>query len=232
MNSSQNPFGEEPDHPSQSIPNAAYPDAPYQPGSGFHGNGSTTASTGREGLASSVAGHDTSTTYSNSYSTSPNSSSPNTSAPSGHQTTSPSVAIPDVPPPPYVRHEQPSPYIPTRTQTISRWTGAGAGNGQQNGQPESVPMQNLSLATSAQGSLAPSVPITQQEQLPSPYTTGSGSISVSTQAGKPGPLAEARRRRRRRVKICIVILIAVCLFILALIIGIALGVLKSSARNN
>lgn len=39
-------------------------------------------------------------------------------------------------------------------------------------------------------------------------------------------MAEARRRKKRKVKICIVTLCAVLLFMIALIVGVAVGVLK------
>ncbi|KIE00115.1 hypothetical protein MAJ_03772, partial [Metarhizium majus ARSEF 297] len=207
---------ESPDHPSQSIPNAAYPDAPYQPGSGFHGDASTPASTS---LATSVTGNNT-TSYSASSTASPNQSAANTGPSSWHQTAVLSTSIPDSPPPPYVRDQHSSPYITAQTRPASHWTGTQSNRRVE--QPDSVPLQRLPPAAS----------ITQHDQLPSAYTTGSGSITTSTRTVKLGPVAEARRRRRRRVIICVVVLAAVIVFVLALIIGIALGVLRNTARDD
>ncbi|KID89391.1 hypothetical protein MGU_03438 [Metarhizium guizhouense ARSEF 977] len=207
---------ESPDHPSQSIPNAAYPDAPYQPGSGFHGDASTPASTS---LATSVTGNNT-TSYSASSTASPNQSAANTGPSSWHQTAVLSTSMPDSPPPPYVRDQHSSPYITAQTRPASHWTGTQSNRRVE--QPDSVPLQRLPPAAS----------ITQHDQLPSAYTTGSGSITTSTRTVKLGPVAEARRRRRRRVIICVVVLAAVIVFVLALIIGIALGVLRNTARDD
>ncbi|KAG8415396.1 hypothetical protein J3459_011291 [Metarhizium acridum] len=218
---------ESPDHPSQSIPNAAYPDTPYQPGSGFHGDASTPASTG---LATSVAGNNT-TSHSASSTASPNQSAANTGPSSWHQAAALSTSIPDSPPPPYVRDEHSRPYITAQTRPASHWTGTPSNR--RNEQPESVPLQSLSLASSSQCCRAPAAAsITQHDQLPSACTTGSGSITASTRTVKLGSVAEARRRRRRRVTICLVLLAAVIVFVLALIIGIALGVIRNTARND
>ncbi|KAH0596894.1 hypothetical protein MHUMG1_05202 [Metarhizium humberi] len=210
------PPQESPDHPSQSIPNAAYPDAPYQPGSGFHGDASAPVSTS---LATSVTGNN-STSYSASSTASPNQSAANTGPSSWHQTTVLSTSMPDGPPPPYVRDQHSSPYITAQTRPASHWTGTQSNRRVE--QPDSVPLQRLPQAAS----------ITQHDQLPSAYTTGSGSITASTRTVKLGSVAEARRRRRRRVIICLVLLAAVIVFVLALVIGIALGVLKNTARDN
>ncbi|KAK9442983.1 hypothetical protein VB005_04046 [Metarhizium brunneum] len=221
------PPQESPDHPSQSIPNAAYPDAPYQPGSGFHGDASTPASTS---LATSVTGNNT-TSYSASSTASPNQSAAHTGPSSWHQTAVLSTSMPDSPPPPYVRDQHSSPYITAQTRPASHWTGTQSNRRVE--QPDSVPLQRLPLAASSQCNRERSAAsITQHDQLPSAYTTGSGSITASTRTVKLGSVAEARRRRRRRVIICLVLLAAVIVFVLALTIGIALGVLKNTARDD
>jgi hypothetical protein len=225
MASSQNAVEQGLDHPSQPIPNAAYPDAPYQPGSGFHGrghaNGNTAVSTH---LAPVLAGNNA-TPHSTCQ---PSSSNPSVGS------TGPSTwpaSIPDVPPPPYVRNEESGPSSWPRIQPRSNRHNAHVH--QQTVRTNSVPLQNLSIATTSPGSPSPpSASTTQQEQLPSPHTPSSSSASTSTQAGKLGPVAEARRRRRRRMKLCIVVLSLAVVFVLALILGVALGVLKSTARND
>jgi hypothetical protein len=51
-------------------------------------------------------------------------------------------------------------------------------------------------------------------------------------AYKLGPVAAARARRRRKLQMCAVALCLTLLFMLALIIGILMGVVKVQWKNN
>lgn len=63
---------------------------------------------------------------------------------------------------------------------------------------------------------------------PSPYRPADAAVETY----KLGPTAKARQRRRRRIHICSVALGLTVLFIIALIVGVAMGVLKVKFKDD
>ncbi|KAH6973688.1 hypothetical protein BKA56DRAFT_619895 [Ilyonectria sp. MPI-CAGE-AT-0026] len=219
-------------HPSQSIPNAAYPDSAYQPS---HGGSDKPA----QGVSSSpVMGMGTSpgigmgiTPVSShpqlhqhhSYSPSQQShlaafshqSSPSSSriAPSPWGVSGPQgVPIPTGPPPPYDPTQPPSSYSPLD-----------ASSPHSPSRPADLHVQPTPPASTH---YPPSLSSAQSPHPPSPNPYSTAGSSLENGSNKLGPIAEARRRKKRKVKICVVALCAVILFMIALIVGVALGVLK------
>lgn len=224
MNYPQSTSEESPQHPSQPIHDAAYPDTPYQPGFGPQRPLQTVTShdtTSHQTGSISPSPHSPPQVYNRNRELGPGARQPSPSSwPHGGTSSSP-ANFPDVPPPPYVPNEQPTPNL------SPSWTGSHA-----SAPGESIPLQNfprprpvVSTATSS------TVPFINQQPA-SPYPQGSSiSTPASTQANKYGPNALAQRRRRRR-KICLVVIAVIIIFIIALVIGIGLGVIKGSAHNN
>ncbi|KAF7554157.1 hypothetical protein G7Z17_g3141 [Cylindrodendrum hubeiense] len=209
-------------HPSQSIPDAAYPDSSYQPSYG----GSDKPPLGA--TSSPVSSHPQ---HQQQHSYSPSSSqpsqpshlgafssqsSPNSSriAPSPWSAPSPQgVTMPSGPPPPYDPTQPPSSYSPLDSSSHSR----------SNSRPTDLHIQPTPAASTH---YPPSLSSAQSPHAPSPnpYSTTGSSLENASQ--KLGPVAEARLRKKRKMKICVVTMCAVILFIIALIIGVAVGVLK------
>ncbi|KAK7409395.1 hypothetical protein QQX98_008457 [Neonectria punicea] len=197
-------------HPSQSIPDAAYPDdSPYQPG----------GSRPDLGVNSSVGGHISPVSshqqqqqhhqdrYSPSHLHTTPSYSPHHSpaTPSSWAAVPEPQAIPSGPPPPYDPTQPPSAYSPPDTASPARPARA----------------------------VLPTPPGSSHYAPPSPNPYGSAGSSLENGShSKLGPVAEARLRKRRKQKICIFAMCAVLLFLVALIVGVALGVLKVQFKGN
>ncbi|KAH7176449.1 hypothetical protein EDB81DRAFT_37710 [Dactylonectria macrodidyma] len=225
-------------HPSDSIHDAAYPDSSYQPSQGS-GGGSDKPPQGV--MPSPMLGISPISSHpplqqQHSYSPSQHSNmdalSPHSSlnTNSHHNMAPPSpwgvsgppggpVPIPTGPPPPYDPTQPPSSYSPLDSTPSS--------------QSQSRP-SNLRILASAPTSThyPPSVSSAQSPypHSPNPYG-GSTGTSLENAPGKLGPIAEARRRKKRKIKICVVALCAVLLFMIALIVGVAVGVLKVQLKG-
>ncbi|RSL70476.1 hypothetical protein CEP51_012194 [Fusarium floridanum] len=234
-------------HPSQSIPDAAYPDdSPYRPGSSNNNNNNnnTPSLSPPQIIIPQHQGPSTSTSslpqqaYSPSHAGSPfysNPSSPN-SVPSPWQqqqsTTTPTSLhphdIPSSPPPPYDPTQPPAAYSPLEPVRSLHLNPTPPGSSHYGSAPTPWP--------AAPAPTAPN-PYQQQQQVPlspNPYGSSAGS-SVNGGVGgayKLGPVAAARARRRRKLQMCAVALCAMLVFMLALIIGILLGVVKVQWKKN
>ncbi|PON22773.1 hypothetical protein TGAM01_v208459 [Trichoderma gamsii] len=131
--------------------------------------------------------------------------------------------IPSSPPPPYDPSQAPSAYSYPQndaTTTAAQTTNSHA----QAGGIEMMPLQTIPTSTSP-AHLAPLAP--------------GASTSALTQASHtvedPYKLDAAtmeRRRKQRRLKVCIIVMAVVFFFCGALIIGIALGVVKGALNNH
>ncbi|KFA76728.1 hypothetical protein S40288_09592 [Stachybotrys chartarum IBT 40288] len=201
-------------HPSQSIPDAAYPDTPYRPGQGqqssassysLHSSGSFTNSHGQSGFD-----------FDGFRPNLPSHQSWQQSAPSQSITVHGSSTVPDVPPPPYA----PSPTSPSSQR--------------HDDSIQSIPLQPIHPLASpppthvhahdnAYGTSY--YPATSPMSPTRPYGfPGAMGSNSSTCSGKLGPVAQ--QRRRRRLKICLICLTVIVLAILGLILGVAMGVIK------
>lgn len=213
-------------HPSDSIPDAAYPDSSYRPSDGpheFSPMNTSTASLPHSIQSPPQQQHPTylqphQQPYQHQYSNSQTSFTGNTStypatpaSPNPNQVAnSPWQSEPAGPPPPYDPSQAPSFYSPLSAPAAAHTSSS-----------------NLQIHTgppgSSSGSFAP----------PSPYSMQSSQFPSSPEPGyvKYGPIAEARRRRKRKMKICIITMCFLFLFFIAMTIGIALGVLKVQFKD-
>ncbi|KAH6888160.1 hypothetical protein B0T10DRAFT_69847 [Thelonectria olida] len=223
-------------HPSQSIPDAAYPDdSPYQPGHGS--SGSPFGGSAPHDAITPVSSHQT---YTPSHSKSPyeypglppsDSSHQPASAGSSSAPWEPSdpraQIIPSVPPPPYDPTRVPAAYSPlggnSSNVTLSQ------------SQSQSHPVFHEPRVEGA--STQPSIELEYlRPSHPSPSLhpsqTAIAPPTPVSEVGshKLGPMVEAQQRRRRKNqkwKICAVISIALILFIIGMTIG-----LKVALRRN
>ncbi|KAF4979225.1 hypothetical protein FZEAL_4534 [Fusarium zealandicum] len=204
-------------HPSHSIPDAAYPDdSSYRPG-----DSSPSLNPSQVAIPPSIVTTTSSSSPQQTYSTShvspfapaySNPPSPNSHATSPYSTTAAAPGlhphdIPLSPPPPYDPAQPPSVYSPL----------------------EPVPAFQHAAPTPPESShYAPSsTPWPQAAPSPNPYGSSAGSsVNGGGGAYKLGPVAAERARRKRKMQMCAVALCAVVLFVLALIIGILMGVVK------
>ncbi|KAM6535488.1 hypothetical protein FALCPG4_005046 [Fusarium falciforme] len=227
-------------HPSQSIPDAAYPDdSPYRPGDSIN---NTPTLNPPQIIIPQPQGPSTSSSslpqqaYSPPHAGSPfysNPSSPN-SVPSPwqqQQSTTPTSLhphdIPSSPPPPYDPTQPPAIYSPLEPVRSHHHNPTPPGSSHYGSAPTPWPAAPAPAAYQQQ----------QQQQAPlspNPYSSTPGS-SVNGGVGgayKLGPVAAARARRRRKLQMCAVALCLTVLFMLALIIGILMGVVKVQWKNN
>ncbi|KAH7019891.1 hypothetical protein EDB80DRAFT_209903 [Ilyonectria destructans] len=211
-------------HPSQSIPNAAYPDSAYQPGHSTYQPSHGGSDKPAQGVSSSPVSSHPQLHQHHSYSPSQQShlgafshqSDPSSSriAPSPWGVSGPQgVPIPTGPPPPYDPTQPPSSYSPLDNASSSH-------------SPSRPVDLHIQPTPPASTHYLPSLSSAQSPHPPSPNPYSTAGSSLENGSNKLGPIAEARRRKKRKVKICIVALCAVLLFMIALIVGVALGVLK------
>ncbi|KPM39854.1 hypothetical protein AK830_g6684 [Neonectria ditissima] len=198
-------------HPSQPIPDAAYPDdSPYQPGGGSTHTGSR-PSLGGVDSSSHLSHLDTTPSYS------PVSSRFAPSPWTVPDPQGPLPAIPSGPPPPYDHPTRPPPSAYSPLDTASALHSSAAV------QPASPGLSHL----------APPSPYSVRPPPPSPPNPyGSSGSSLDNGPPKLGPVAEARLRRRRKQKLCAFAACAVLLFLVAVAVGVALGVHKVQLKGN
>ncbi|KAI5464225.1 hypothetical protein BGZ63DRAFT_421287 [Mariannaea sp. PMI_226] len=225
-------------HPSQSIPDAAYPeDSPYRPG---QPGGSMTITP--------VSSHQI---YTPSQSTDPYSGispftatshqiPPASSSAPWHVDDPRAQVIPSSPPPPYDPTRVPAAYFPPISDGNIHNLNPHPNHGHNhNNHSNSNNSSSISLAhipdshmqptpTPPPGSTrySPSPRPSQSPYPPSspnPYSAGS---TLENDPHKLGPVAAARLRKKRKLQLCCIALCAFALFFVALIVGVALGVLK------
>ncbi|KAK5998850.1 hypothetical protein PT974_01234 [Cladobotryum mycophilum] len=222
-------------HPSDSIPNAAYPDAPYQPGTG-----------GRPPPDAMMGIHNHQALYGMNYSTPSHAStimgtsSLGASSPSlltqpsslGHvssyqHSSWPDSTIPDVPPPPYEPSRAPSSNSPLNTRSVTSHQHTPSGSALALAMPMGTTERGRGSEVARTVEM---IPLQDMPTRPSathpPPVRSSASSAVETGSNKPAPLMTARERRKRGLKICLIILIAFIIFAIALSVGIAMGVFK------
>ncbi|RFU77643.1 hypothetical protein TARUN_4589 [Trichoderma arundinaceum] len=211
-------------HPSHSIPDAAYPDdspfrqqqlqlqAPYGPG-GF-GASPAHPSTGISPLSSHMGSQPA---YQSQHQPQPQ-----------HQGAWAPYDIPNSPPPPYDPSQAPSAYQYPQIDAATLATPATQPNARidahmQTGGIEMMPLQGA--ATAASPAQAPP---------PAPGASTSALTQASHAVEDPYKLdaaAAERRRKQRRLKLCIIVLAVIFIFFGALIIGVALGVVKGALNK-
>ncbi|KAK7425341.1 hypothetical protein QQZ08_008238 [Neonectria magnoliae] len=204
-------------HPSQSIPDAAYPDdSPYQPGGSRPDLGVNSSVGGTSPVSSHQQQQHHQDRYSPSHlhTTPAYSPHPSPAAPSSWAAVPEPQAIPSGPPPPYDPTQPPSAYSPLDTASPAR--------------PAAAAVMPTPPGSSH---YAPPSPYSAHPPSPNPYGSAGSSLENGSHS-KLGPVAEARLRKRRKQKICIFAMCAVLLFLVALIVGVALGVLKVQFKGN
>lgn len=234
-------------HPSDSIPNAAYPDdSSYRPSDSGHELSNLMPA------SAALQQHSTGST-----------------SPGGSRlTTSPWQPDPLGPPPPYVPSEAPTSLsqqpqsFSQPPSTFSQQPSAFSQQASGYSQPASTfsqtpssafsqpPPSSFSQPPAAYSPLNPPSQIYTSSntnlhmQTPphssggyvpaSPYSTHSSQLpppSPFAGPGKPGPIAQAHARRRRQRRICLMIVAALIVFTIAVVIGVALGVLKVQFKD-
>ena len=232
----------DPHDPTQNIPDAAYPDSPYRPGSSYSGTSQTQLHPINTSSASNAATH--SPTH-----LQPRQWPPPVGQGQVQQGQAGPSALVEPPPPSYEQSQSqsspshttsqpPSSYAPSVPQPVhTQHTG------------EAIPMSTLSSnGTTVYGPSSPSLQHSQQQQqyrggntngVGGPATAGRGG-GLAAQNGGPGTAAAGgkfgtagyrKRRSRRRLKICVFIVIAVLVLIIGLVVGVALGVLRSKINE-
>lgn len=227
----------DPHHPTQNIPDAAYPDSPYRPGSSYSSNSRTQL-------------HPISTSSTSNVAQTPTHLQPRQWPPVGQaqaqaqRAADPSTLV-EPPPPSYEQSQSQSSPSHTTSQPPSSYAPSVPQPVHQQHTGEAIPMSTLSSNGTTVYDPSSASPQQQQQQQQQQYwgnnangVPGSPSAVAGSAAqnggpgglaaaGKFGSVGERKRRSRRRLKICVFIVIAVLVLIIALIVGVALGVLRT-----
>ncbi|KAF5004918.1 hypothetical protein FDECE_8601 [Fusarium decemcellulare] len=228
-------------HPSQSIPDAAYPDdSPYRPGSSNAHSPNPSLNPPQIIIPPPAPTTSSSSLHQQTYSPHASPYAPAYSSPSspnsGPSPWTPSTStivpapglhpndIPQSPPPPYDPTQPPAIYSPLEPVSSSHSHPQPPDPRMHPTPPGSshYPPSSTPWPAAAPGSASSPYPPS-----PNPYGSSAGSsVNGAGGAYKLGPVAAARAHRRRKMQMCAVALCAVVLFMLALIIGILMGVVK------
>lgn len=209
-------------HPSRPIHGAAYPEAPYQPGTG----GQSSTSRDNASASGTQPASQPDTFY-------------NAKGQTSHLDTAigaaaPGLAFTNGPPPPYDSNHAPDAHSPLDTTTtptspidlqpsntdgLNEARSRGGSSVQGGSGPATVALRLTPIIT----------PLPSRPSTPRPLTQESCGGHQGND--KLGPVAAARARKRRHLKICVIAGIALLIFLAALSVGVALGVIKGSLHR-
>ncbi|KAH6607254.1 hypothetical protein Trco_003567 [Trichoderma cornu-damae] len=207
-------------HPSHSIPDAAYPDdSPFRQqqlrlqashGAGGLGVSPLHPSAGMSPLSCRVGDHQAGFHQPQHH----------LHQPQQHHGGWTPYDIPSSPPPPYDPGQAPSAYPRPQTDATTLAAPAARPNARvdvhaQAGAIEMVPLQVVTAAAASTSAFA---------------LTPAGNAAAEDPY-KLDAAASERRRKQRRLKVCVIVLVVVFMFCGALIIGVALGILKGALNK-